>query len=374
MADLYSHVKELENESLHIPSSPALYGRMRVVKDWLYDRYLSGNRTVSAPIYVTDLGVRRSPDPRDFYMAHCRAFHISPVSDGELLSTLLDVDVASLADGIDAMILFFGDYETVASAITRRIEDIAASEDYRLLIHSGVVMAALEDSTCLRLFDVAAKCSANDSHAYSAHHRAAAFLMKRRNDYEAARRRLDVASAHLQGKDAEVNRALLHNLDALRLAWTDGDPLASLQVAKECIDTYIDDSSLDSDSESRACRYRSQIAINEAQIRLRDGDSFGAFQVMKDNVEFCRTRAFDYLSEALCEASYVAYLVEDFGNSIRFGEEGFWRSYFTGSPGAIKAVREIIVGSLYKSGKLQDAEAVAAYIHDDPLGLQGLHG
>lgn len=177
----------------------------------------------------------------------------------------------------------------------------------------------------------------------------------------------------MRGQDSKVNTALLSNLDALRVARVGEDPLPALKTAREFLDSYINEGTISADEVSRASRYRSQVAINEARIRFRDGDERGAFAVMLDNVEFCRERSFDYLSEALCEASYLAYLIGDFDSSTRLGEEGFWRTYLIGSVRAIKTIREIIVSPLYKSGELERAENVASLIESDPLGLRGLH-
>lgn len=175
--DLRSNVKEFGEKGLRAPSSPALHERLAIVEDWLSGRKPRSIRTVSAPIYVTDLGVRHIEDPELFYRAHCNLFKISPIRPENISSTLRHEELPRLALAIDASILFFGDYETVGASIKSRSQEIAQFKDYELLIHAGVIMAALGEPESVRLFDMAANVATNDSDAYAAHHRAAAFLL-----------------------------------------------------------------------------------------------------------------------------------------------------------------------------------------------------
>lgn len=74
------------------------------------DALISGRsplgRSVAAPVYVTDLGIRRFEDPRQFYEAHVRNAGIERLTHEDLTGFLSGMAVNSLGSAIDAVVLF----------------------------------------------------------------------------------------------------------------------------------------------------------------------------------------------------------------------------------------------------------------------------
>ena len=90
---------------------------------------------------------------------------------------------------------------------------------------------------------------------------------------------------------------------------------------------------------SRADRYASQIAINEAQLAISKNKPEEAVKTLAENVEMTRQQANEYLPEALAELSYGLFLDGQFQESRHVGHEAFWRLQQIGSIKALKTIR-----------------------------------
>jgi hypothetical protein len=257
-------------------------------------------------------------------------------------------------------------------AIESRWTQIINSHDYSLLIQAGVILAATGDAGCIELFDQAAQVAETDSGAYAAHHRAAAYFTKRQHDISSAESRLKLALSFATGEEKYVNIALMKNLDALIQVKAGREAINYLREAEANLNRYLSKPHLTGEQISRAARYRSQVAINMAQLLLAIGETQEALAVMLDNIHSARDTTFDYLDEALGEASYTAYLAKNYTLAVSLGAEAFWRTYSKGSVEAMRSIREIVSAASLKEGKNEYAEYVANTIDNDPLGLQGL--
>ncbi|EYR62805.1 hypothetical protein N866_05095 [Actinotalea ferrariae CF5-4] len=113
-------------------------------------------RTIAAPYYLTDLGVRSFEDPARFLSLHADALEWQLPSAEESARLLLALPIADLADHLDAFVLLTGDYDTAAAAVRAREAEIAGSGLHRLQLFAGVLMAAVGDVCCRRLLDAAA--------------------------------------------------------------------------------------------------------------------------------------------------------------------------------------------------------------------------
>lgn len=75
-----------------------------------------GVRTLACPVFVTDLGLRRSDDLQQFYSIHAQSAGIMPLPSSELTGLVVDVKITELSTTIDSAILAFG-AETLAEEI-----------------------------------------------------------------------------------------------------------------------------------------------------------------------------------------------------------------------------------------------------------------
>lgn len=123
---------------------------------------------------------------------------------------------------------------------------------------------------------------------------------------------------------------------------------------------------------SRADRYASQIAINEAQLAISKNKPEEAVKTLAENVEMTRQQANEYLPEALAELSYGLFLDGQFQESHHVGHEAFWRLQQIGSIKALKTIREILVADLVEMGRIEDAERLSDQIETDVLGVRGI--
>ena len=123
---------------------------------------------------------------------------------------------------------------------------------------------------------------------------------------------------------------------------------------------------------SRADRYASQIAINEAQLAISKNKPEEAVKTLAENVEMTRQQANEYLPEALAELSYGLFLDGQFQESRHVAHEAFWRLQQIGSIKALKTIREILVADLVEMGRIEDAERLSDQIETDVLGVRGI--
>ena len=84
-------------------------------------------------------------------------------------------DLAELKHKVDAVILFFDEYEVVYCVLGKRSAEILRSDDYELLIYCGVVYGACGYGEAITYFDAAERVAHTPTRAYAAAHRSAVF-------------------------------------------------------------------------------------------------------------------------------------------------------------------------------------------------------
>ncbi|WP_143233295.1 hypothetical protein [Actinomyces ruminis] len=372
---LIEHLDELLDRINGRPTSPAFAERYNVTSALLLGHTPPPVRTVAAPLYVTDLGIRFAPDPAVFYSTHIKIAGMTPLNPVDIRDYLVASELTSLAERLDAVTLFFGDYASAFQAITARKADVIGSNDYRLLIYSGVIAGALGNHDALEYFATATMCTNSKTDRYAAQHRAATFEIKRQSSFEAGLRRLFhaekayVDSGTLEG---QLDLAIMYNLVALAYSrLRDRDPESALRSADEHLVSFMRNASGDIELMSRAGRYRSQVAINAAQIKAFSSNNAEASKILKTNLETTRRQAFEYLPEAMGEYAYSLYLDGRYDAAARHASDAFWRYYQIGSTQGIRASREIVTACLYKRRLFDDAEHIAELCESDPIGIRG---
>lgn len=375
---LSSFLSKLSDMLEGAPVSPAFWERFNVTQSVLRGHPKLARRSVASPYFVTDLGVRKFDDPAIFYIEHLKLSMVEDEFSTAGIYELLDeVEMEALADFIDAVILFTGNYSSVAGWISGNVERLVARADYRCLINAGTVVAAMANSLALPLFDQASKLASNVNDAYSAQHRAAAFEIKKLHQPQNGIIRLE-KFARILGEAqptarVQLDLALLSNLKALAdIEGGTGQESDSLRQAEEKLEILNENLRVsDSSIYSRGVRYRSQIAINRAQIEVSSGNYPEACRILSCNVDDARSGAYDYLSEALGEYAYALFLNNEFDKSLRTANEAFWHNYYIGGIAGMRMVRDIGIASLYKMGELGKAEELCTVAENDVLGSKG---
>ena len=371
---IVEHMDVLDSALMGLPASPAFFERHVTTLHLLQHKRLPARRTVSAPYYVTDLGVREFSDPGEFYRAHIEVAGADPLSRSVLAECGRTCELRSLGSYLDAVSLFFGDYGALVDVVKSREGEIIGSNDYSLLLYSGCVLSQLADRVAIRFFEEAARVADRKTDVYGAQHRASAYEIKRVDDAGAALRRLDACERNLIEDSVEgaLDLAILKNLKALavmRLGRGLEEVMGLLEGADRLV-SQIEGSrdSVTGELLSRAARYRSQVAINQAQVCVFRESYGDALVILRKNVEYMKAEAYDYLPEALAEFAYVCFLNERFDEAVSSGVEAFWRLQQIGSLKAMKTVREIVVASLARSDREAEAERIADDIAADVLG------
>lgn len=378
--EVQEHLDLLHDNLRCKPMSPAFTERFGVLKNVIDSRnYSPSPRTMSAPCYVSDLGVRKFLDPSVFYKSHIQIAELKRISESSLSNFVRESNIYHLKRVIDAVVLFFGDYDAVYKVICERKSDIVDANDYTLLIYCGTVAAACRDRGCLEYFDAAERVASNCTDSYAAAHRAAAFEIKRMEDPRSGLSRLASARDKYLNQDNScrlLDEGLMYNLMALAYMkmgdFRVGESIEHSADRFICIENY--GSKFDVDTLSRAGRYRSQVAINRAQLQVQENKPKEARATLFDNVKFARDCSYEYLPEALAEYSYVAYLDGQYLQALEVAEEAFWRLQQIGSLRAVRSIREILVACFYRLGLHDKAKRLAEILEVDPLGVKGICG
>lgn len=375
---IVSHLDAVAESLTGKPASPAFPERYMVTRALMSCGDRPRIRSLAAPYYVTDLGVRRFRDPSEFYRAHLKYAQIDAIDLDKLLFVGLGLDVEGLASFIDASVLFFGAYETLARVVEERFDEIVESSLYDLQIYAGHVVSSVDCSSAITLFEAASRSGDSLSERYGAEHRAAAVEVKRLKAPKAGLERLFRAERdYVDGAvDGKLNSALAANLSALASLQLDGETGAYdfLKAAEGRVATLLRNGPdpVGREARSRAGRYRSQVAINEAQLHVFAGGHQDAVDRLEVNLGDAFEGAFEYLSEAQGELAYAKVLAGDYGGAISAGVEAFWRAQAIGAIGSVRAAREILVTALVRLGKVDVADSLVGLMERDVLGIYGL--
>lgn len=335
-------------------------------------------RSIAAPYYLNDLGVRRFEDPKIFFSEHVELFELHSFFDTQQSAVLLtSAPVSELAPLFDALVLLAGDYQLVDDMVRLRFADISNSSDYTLLICSGVVLASRSSLECRTLFDSAIGSASNEIDVFMAKHRLAAAEIKRLGGVERGISTLDEAdrdldSSFVRGRMVAGDRSALLAVSANLRALA----LLNLGLDSEAADEAVRSRSLSTHQglvrvdPGASARYASQESINVAQMKIAAGELSGALEVLRENVYFSESFCSDYLSEALTAYAYGLFLSGKSVEAMSVAGRAELMVLAEGSPRRLRAVREILAASLSESGAAEQASQIMLDLDRDPIGLR----
>lgn len=338
----------------------------------------TGHRTMLAPQYLTDLGVRNSADPRRFWTAHLEMFGWNVAYDpADNAAWLGGLTGDAAIRGADHTVLLVGDFAGSAGALGERVLELVSEASPAMLTRLGVLLAATADERALTVFDaVASRGTLRE--AIMATHRRAATMIKRGDDLDGGIRVLDelgatIARAASDGivTDADVGavEALLSNLRALALVRRQDTTgaLGEIARAKAAVQGAGDVVVTPAEAE----RYWVQIMINEGQLALAAGDHEGANRVFGENVEFCRSTSSDDLSEALSANGVGEFRSGLFGDATTTLVEAAELICSEASPVRLEIARKLLATVLAKDGRSDQGCRVMFAMRTDELGFWG---
>ena len=238
-------------------------------------------RPHQAPNYGSDLGVRASLDPRDYFVGTIDRFGINPAIDTEATvreivlgwtrGTLTD---AQLASQLDVLISYAGSWESAADLGAQALASNRVVASHRALTYTASALSAIGSEDAGRVFLLAGNApDATPPVKAMAGVRNAAWLIKRRSDLEAGRGHLEEvirAVEHwsvdyiISDDDHRVLTAVCLNLRALTFARS-GDLKTALETLNQARD-LIKANRLVTVGEGERRRYSVQISVNISQL------------------------------------------------------------------------------------------------------------
>ncbi len=292
------------------------------------------------PAYVTDTGLRRSPEPAAFFLHNARALlghdrqamscdylpdpvavavcesygHEHPDADVSIDPSDVTQNPLILGQVLTCYVNSFGSWQfglAVATAVDVSLDvDSVGDRDVALLAELAAnVFAVHSDARCLRLYGAALSGAADAVERSFLQQRMATATYKRLHDDRSAHRHLSLAraEAELIGNDSDrgVVRALADNFEAL-MQLRSGNVARAHELARSAsstigsIDPYA--ASLRSDV---VLRYVLQVEQNRATMLAYDGDLDGAIAISERNVSLATTSHPESAGECLAILGYL---------------------------------------------------------------------
>lgn len=333
--------------------SPAFPERLRIAKALFAGNWAATNlRSLAAPIYITDLGIRHITDPRDFYREHCKISSVVPTTNIEITESLVAIPLERLKDALDAVILFFGNYGSAYKAISIRKDELLGTLDPELLSAAGTICAAVSNYNYEQFFKKAVSLATNFSDSYIYSHRLATALIKRHHRLDRALELLDEQFTICnQLSNTEKEFALLFNLKALAIMMRDKNVdtvLPLVNSSLEMLECAINNPLYSRDSLSRLFRYRSQIHINKAQLLLKLGKHKEAVELLETNLHYTAQHSHEYIGEASASLAFTYYLSGDYLSAIKISHYAIIELSGIGALSALSTARKIFIASQEK--------------------------
>jgi hypothetical protein len=336
-----------------------------------------GPRSIAAPYYLTDLGVRKFDDPRVFTHAHLALSAREHLSDaGEDRRVLTRTPVEDLGAVLDAFVLITGEYATARDAIGSRFEELLPDGTPALLVQVGVLFAAQGDDRARIALRRAAEVAQLPTDRFMALHRLAAAEIKRFRQPDEGVRVLDALdrevdasrrSGVLSAGDGETLLSVTANLRALGLMRAGSGRDVRAEIVRSRGLHTLD--GLRQVALGEASRYGAQERINLAQVLFSDGEVGQAVEALEENVEYCRLHSTDYVGEALTALAYGQFRAGRFVEAARSAADATARIAFEASPSRLRAARQIQIAAYFRADEVEPARAVLRSMELDPLGL-----
>lgn len=382
MKIIENHLNELDRGLCDKDFSFAFPERAAVVRGAI-SRKINARfvRTPAAPVLSMDLGIRFSPSAQLFYEEHTRIANVPILSSLDLINSLRKAPLNRLDKLLDAYLLFFGNYKSIAQAILLRKDEILAEGSASACVQSGVILGAIQDPQCVPFFERSEQLYAqkgDNFFAYAVAHRHATTYIKRFHDYEKGLLIADTARyAYLNDDDLSTlgAQAMWHNLRGLA-ALGQHDFSLSLQEMRMSLD--LSELTLHKTSDIshhvRLARYHNLIVINMAQLLLSQVKSHHeyaqkAVHLLCDNTFFCATQAPELFTESISQLAIAYYVVGDYENALKAGLRALAGLKYLGALAATKLIRRVVVASLMRLGRETEAQSASIIYNNDRLGI-----
>jgi hypothetical protein len=280
------------------------------------DLNFSGDRELSIPYYVTDLGIREIKSPKMLYKNECLKLGIEELTTDEIYSDLKSLPLKKVHKLFDIITFFIGDYDTLEIFIMNEKENLLNLRNDELNIYSGTILSAKNNKNCELFFN---NFINKKNYSYlTGQHRLAVFNIKREKNNIKAKKVItdiiEILNFKKHSDDKLALLALLNNLYPLTENSLDTKKLL-LTSALYTSDTVILKAGPKKDM---AQRYKGQILLNYSQLYFFDKEySKGLDILMLSLNEFEKTDS-EYIAEIYGSIGYGMFLNKEYEKSIKY--------------------------------------------------------
>jgi len=341
-------------------------------------------RPPSIPNYLTDLGVRRSDEPRMFFDAAQRAVGQAPLLEDA------DTDLANFArrwsNGeltepmaiwwLDANVSIAGFWRTAAVIANHLDESPRRPCTARLRTYIGSALANEAPAEAERWFLlVSSAVDVTPDVAAAAAIRIAAIHIKRKGSMRRGLSALGELSRQLEvwerdglmsPGDRHAMLAVAGNLRSLAETMAGDLQAATTTLARASV--HAEAGQLVSVDPDQRGRYASQIGLNQVQLTARIHGWNRAAADAVDHLERTRARHPGSVSEAVSFAAYSAYRAGDFDTAARLARDAEQATALEGAPLRLASARKILIAALSALERQPELHAAVDRLATDPLG------
>ncbi|PZF12070.1 hypothetical protein DEJ25_09585 [Curtobacterium sp. MCPF17_011] len=342
------------------------------------------HRPEQVPNYLTDLGVRTSPEPAQFFslaQVQLGADPIveDPLGDAAPFAARWDSGEVSEQGAIaelDAVVSIAGFWSTAAEMAEELLSSRRRPAMARLRGWLGSALASRRTALAEVSFrSVGSAFDTTPDVIAAAHIRIAAMRIKRDRDTGggvAALAELDVLLERWVGEnlmsdgDGNAMRATARNLHALACSMN-----GELERARGLLGVAAREArtgDLVSVEPDQRARYAAQIDLNAVQVAAMSDGWSAALEGALTHVQNVSQAHRGSLPEALSYAAYVAYRASDFPRAASCAERAVVMLGGEGAPLRLSSARKILAAALDAAGRTAAAQRVIERHGEDPLG------
>lgn len=350
------------------------------------------NRSYLAPNYSSDLGLRRSDDPRQVFRgALDRLGGADPDQNGECDEALIcaswlrdECTEQDLVAHLDALISFAGEWDQAARLAAEIVDSGRDIHTPKLLTICATALAATGSPVSEQLF---LRASTEDTAVPEVQVmsliRLAAFQLKRRGDPVAAghtfdRVRVLLETLHREYLITAVDRmaftGVLKNLQALASIKAQ-DVSGAFIIVREGLReltsaTEDEEYQLHSIGVDEVRRYRCQLTVNLIQLLSRARLKQEGMDLIAEHSDWSYRNHYASYSEALSAGAYAAYNFSELRHSSELAFRAIPVICSEAAPSRLLIARKICAASLYRSSRNALAQHVLSVSVTDPLGFE----
>lgn len=356
---------------------PILCERIKVAQILINEQKYP-KRSLKAPEYLTDFGLRKDESPKILinYWESILGFDLPKLCEME--KELETIDIQEVPYYIDAIILVLGDYSFVHNSFLKRYSEALKKIKSSLsLLKLATLCGALGDvERANNLFMKAKNVDPEDNKTIS--HRISVLQLKRNHNIENFYNEIDKVInnilAHSRSQDIEII-GLIDNLVALELIMVPNNKKENiilskllLENAQIAIDGLLNSKKLEDESE--LVRYSSQIAINQVQLELESEDYGSAKKIIQKDMILVENHNREYISEVYATYAYILYCEKSYKSSIKYAIKAIKEQGLVGNVLGVQESQKLLISNLYKLDKASQSREVYKIMKRDLLGRE----